>query len=107
MAVIFWLSAQPSLPRAPDDLFDTLVKKGAHFAEYVVLAILLARALATESSSRFAMAIAAAIAIGYAVSDELHQAVVPGRIPSHWDVGVDALGVISGVAVFAWWRVRR
>jgi VanZ family protein len=107
MALIFVLSAQPSLPRAPDDLLDMLVKKGAHFGEYLILAILLGRALAPEELSPRTAAFAFGITIAYAISDELHQAFVPGRMPSPWDVGFDALGAGSGMAIFAAWPGAR
>jgi VanZ family protein len=106
MAFIFALSAQPALPRAPDDLVDTLVKKGAHFGEYLVLGFLLGRALAAERARRTAFA-AVGLAIAYAISDELHQAFVPGRLPSPWDVGIDTLGAVAGMAMFGWWRGAR
>lgn len=108
MALIFVLSSQPSPPRAPDDLLDTLLKKGAHFGEYLVLAMLLSRALlAWGAVSWRAKVVALGIAVAYAVSDELHQGLVPGRTPSPWDVGIDALGAISGITLFVWWRDAR
>lgn len=107
MALIFVLSSQPSLPRAPDDLLDTLLKKGAHFGEYVILAILVSRALfARGAISWRAKVVALGIAVAYAVSDELHQGLVPGRTPSPWDVGIDAFGAIVGITLFVWWARR-
>ena len=104
MALIFVLSAQPSLPRAPDDLLDTLGKKAAHFAEYLVLGALLSHALASRGAGWRHRLLAFVIAVAYAVSDEAHQAFVPGRMPSAWDVGIDAIGAASGVALVARWR---
>jgi hypothetical protein len=37
----------------------------------------------------------------WAIADEVHQWFVPDRHPSWFDVGVDMVGVISGLAVFA------
>jgi VanZ family protein len=78
----------------------SLVRKSAHLFEYGVLAFLLYRAvLATPRFSwepRAAL-LAAAIAIGYSMTDELHQAFVTGRGGSAVDVGFDALG--AGVAI--------
>jgi len=106
MALIFFLSSQPALPRAPDQLLDALIKKGAHFGEYLVLAMLLSRALsaAREAIGWRVSMLALGIAIAYAVSDELHQRFVPGRSPSPWDAGIDSLGAIAGVTLCTWWR---
>jgi VanZ family protein len=46
MGLIYALSAQPSLPKAPGPLIDLLLKKGAHMAGYAVLMVLWWRALA-------------------------------------------------------------
>src|SRR5688500_17245503 len=75
MAAIFVLSAQPALPRAPDDLIDTLLKKGAHLGEYLVLAFLLGRALAADGLRQMQF-VAFGIAVAYAISDEVHQGLV-------------------------------
>ncbi len=42
---------------------------------------------------------AAAIGIAYAVTDEVHQAFVPGRQGAVRDVLIDAVGVLIGVYV--------
>ena len=99
MGLIFFLSAQPVLPKAPDDLLDLLTKKGAHFSEYFVLAMLLYRALRARPSGWRGLPLAFAISLAYAVSDEFHQRFVPGRTPSHWDVGIDAVGSLTALAV--------
>jgi VanZ family protein len=105
MGLIFLLSSQPSLPRAPDDLLDVLTKKGAHFGEYLLLAVLLSRALvAANGMSWPILALALGTTVAYAISDELHQSFVPGRTPSPGDVGIDAVGAITGLALFTGWR---
>ena len=105
MALIFVVSSQPALPRAPDDLLDLLAKKAAHFGEYFVLAILVARAIGGARSLAWReLAIALGITLAYAASDELHQRFVPGRTPSPWDLVIDALGAGTGLGVFARWR---
>lgn len=105
MGVIFFLSSQHSLPKAPDDLLDVLTKKGAHFAEYFVLTVLLSRALLRPDANNWrGLAIALGVAVAYAVSDELHQRFVPGRTPSPWDVGIDTVGALTGAIAFTRWR---
>ncbi len=108
MALIFLLSAQPSLPRAPDDMLDIVAKKLAHFGEYLILALLICRAMAPIGVPfARASAGAAAFALLYALSDEIHQAFVPGRNPSAADLAVDAIGAAVGIALFRRWRAVR
>ena len=50
-----------------------------------------------------------ALAVGslYAITDELHQVFVPGRMGSPVDVLIDALGVACGVVLWQTFRTRR
>jgi VanZ family protein len=98
-AVIFAFSSAPSLGT---DLgtWDTILRKLAHLAEYAVLGALLARA------TRRAVA-AVALAVLYAVTDEVHQVFVEGRHGSPLDVGIDTLGAIVGVLAWGWLARRR
>jgi VanZ family protein len=99
MSAIFILSAQPSLPSAPDPWWDLLLKKGAHMVAYAILMVLWWRVLALRCSIRFALGLAALLSILYAVSDEVHQLYVPGRNGSAWDVGIDAGGVLIAAGI--------
>ncbi len=95
MGFIFWLSSQPSLPSAPDPLFDLVLKKVGHAVLYAILALLWSWALEREAlppARRARLAVIAAIL--YAVLDELHQAFTPGRHPTITDVGIDSVGAI-------------
>ena len=93
MAVIFALSAQPDLNSGLGG-WDTLLRKLAHMAEYGLLFLLWLRALQRPGW-------AAAITLAYAVSDEVHQSFVEGRVGSPVDVLIDAAGVAIAFAV---WR---
>jgi VanZ family protein len=98
MGLIFFLSAQPDLNSGLGD-WDTLLRKLAHMTEFGLLWFLWLRALGGRA------VLAAAIAIGFAASDELHQHFVEGRVGTPVDVAVDAAGV--GLAVALWlWRLR-
>jgi VanZ family protein len=94
--VIFTLSSIPSLSTGLGT-WDTILRKGAHLAEYAVLGGLLYRALGRE-------ALALAVGIAYAATDELHQYFVRGRHASPVDVAIDAIGVAVGMLV--WLRLR-
>ena len=103
------------------------VRKAAHFTEYMILGGLLMvdaggwrrRAVGKEEADRpdrgrrAAQSAAQAagktrlktplcawsIAALYAVSDEIHQYFVPGRVCTLMDMGIDAIGAAAGVAI--------
>jgi VanZ family protein len=107
MGVIFILSAQPSLPEYPDSLLDLILKKAAHVMEYGLLAFLLWRALSRGRGalSRPALVTAFLVSVLYALSDEYHQTLVPGRQGRLMDVGIDAAGALVALLVIG--RLRR
>ena len=90
MGLIFFLSAQPDLSSGLGG-WDLVLRKLAHMAEFGLLFLLWRRALPGRSPW-----VAAAIAVAYAISDELHQTTVEGRKGTPVDVLVDTAGV--GVA---------
>ena len=95
-AVIFAFSSVPELGTGLGT-WDLVLRKLAHAAEYAVLGALLLRALRDERA-------ALAAGVAYAISDELHQHFVPGRVGSPRDVAIDGLGVALGVVL--WRRYR-
>ena len=101
MGLIFLLSAQPDLGTGLG-AWDVVLRKLAHLTEYALLFLLWAFAL----RGRRRLARAAAIAIAYAVTDELHQTTVDGRVGSPVDVLIDTAGVaLAALALHA--RRRR
>ena len=90
MAAIFYFSAQPfDGPELAG--WEVALRKLGHFGGYALLTGLWWWALV--GAVRRPLALAAAISIGYAVTDEYHQTFVDNRHGSALDVGVDALGV--------------
>lgn len=74
--------------------------KVVHAIAYAVLAALL-----TVASGRPAVAVL--VAVAYGVSDEVHQAFVPGRSPDVLDLLADAVGAgIGAWTARALWRMR-
>ena len=94
--LIFTLSSIPDLGTGLGG-WDLVLRKLAHAAEFAVLGLLLLRAIGDVSS-------AFVLAAAYAVTDEIHQAFVPGRHASPLDVVVDATGVAIGLALAARFR---
>jgi VanZ family protein len=126
MALIWFLSSRSHLGT---DLgwIDTVLRKGAHMTEYALLTLLWTRALARRPlppagsrdgvdapaprgddavPGRRAIVAAAAVALAWAAIDELHQATVPGRVGTPWDVAIDAAGVGIAVALWRAWTLR-
>ncbi len=99
MALIFALSATPDLSTGLGT-WDTVLRKAAHVTVYAALWIALARA----ADWRRPLA-ATAIALLYAISDEVHQSFVTGRHGTPADVAIDAAGI--GLGVLAWIFVTR
>lgn len=77
------------------------IRKCAHLTEYAVLAALLFRAL-RQSQEQLARAAARAfiIAVIFASLDEFHQSFVPSREASPYDVALDAVGALMGLAMY-------
>ncbi len=97
MALIFWLSDQPDLNSGLGTI-DLVGRKIVHVGIYGVLFALWWRALGWRSA-----AVAASIAVAYAISDEWHQSHVDGRNGSPVDVLLDSAGVaLAWVALRAW-----
>lgn len=96
MAVIYCFSAEPNsneLTRFYFGDFNFWVRKMAHASEYAILLLLIRYGLAGEDSrSKFVIAFAATVA--YAISDEIHQAFVPGRSAAVGDVVIDSAGAL-------------
>jgi len=93
MGLIFFLSAQPDL-NSGLGTWDTVLRKLAHMAEFGLLWFLWWRALGYGNRL-----VPALIAIAYAVTDELHQSTVEGRVGSPVDVLIDSAGVALAVLV--------
>jgi VanZ family protein len=96
-AVIFALSSQSDLPGPSLPVVGT--DKLAHAGEYAVLTLLL---LAADRGRRPWLWVA--VAILYAMSDELHQLLVPQRQADLLDLLADSAGAVLAAAL--WLRLR-
>ena len=122
MAIIFKLSAQPgeqsnllstkvttiivSLAKLfrPDVNVLTLnhfIRKCAHFLAYLVLGIIVLFAMRRIGlMGKQGIGFTLLLCISYAITDELHQAFVPGRTPKLLDVLIDSSGASIGIGVY-------
>jgi len=83
--------------------------KIVHFCYYFIFAILVARALRSQSRfpdlSRFSLVLGFLLSIAYGVSDEAHQLFVPERSFDPQDLFSDMAGALLAVAILG--MVRR
>lgn len=140
MALIYWLSAQPDTVSAEQsmsigklicsivvngfqqmeelkrlqyiEMIDHVVRKTAHFCEYMILGGLTCLAFKDMSRIRKKMVWTdkqkrlkwyALLWCGiYAIMDEIHQLFVPGRFGSILDVLLDLAGAFTGIIIIGW-----
>ncbi len=95
-SLIFVLSSQPTLPGFESNAFDFILKKFAHMFVYAVLYLLTARGVemitTPKTNKNLQIFLPLLIVLIYAISDEFHQSLVPGRYPTWRDIGYDILG---------------
>lgn len=100
MAAIFYVS---SLPQVPIPLG---ADKPWHAIAYLGLAVVVVRAVAgglPRRVDRRIASLAIAMAVTYAVTDEVHQMFVPGRTADVADLIADTAGALAGTAAcWAW-----
>ena len=99
-------------PQAGDETLMTLhflLRKGGHFTEYAILALLAARAFRTSTRdllrSRWFW-VSLVLVIAYSLSDEFHQSFVPSRTASIYDSMIDSAGGLTALVLLAL-RTRR
>lgn len=97
-ALLFYLSSLRGVPVRLHN-FD----KAAHFVAYGILAVSCSRALhgGFTAPRAWPSVLAVLLTISYGVTDEIHQAFVPGRDASLEDVAADAAGAVTAVTFAA------
>ena len=105
MGLIYFLSAQPDLSTGLG-FWDLVLRKLAHMSVYLLLTLLWWRALAPMTGHP--LALAALVAVLYAITDEYHQSFIEGRHGSPVDVAIDSVGIAAAIllARAEWFRQR-
>ena len=97
--VLRWLF--PSISNAELRDAHTVIRKSAHFAEFLVLGVLAVWAQRAGRPiawrGRWTLS-ALLLVVAYASLDEFHQSFVASRTPSFADTGIDVLGGVVGQA---------
>jgi VanZ family protein len=103
MLIIFLFSSQPKGTLPDFGGVDFWVKKFAHTLVYMGLSVAMLWGLrGSEAVTPKHALFALVLTVLYAMSDELHQRFVAGRDGQWFDVGVDTLGAMIGLALRLW-----
>lgn len=79
---------------------EHIIRKLAHFSLYAVIGFLLMSLMSTyKLKQKNRILVSCSIGLLYAISDEIHQAFIPGRGSQIADVGIDFSGVVVGMCV--------
>jgi VanZ family protein len=106
--VLHWLF--PHASEATVNFIHLILRKGAHFTEYAILALLAARAFSTSSHESLRthwFLVSLLLVVTYALSDEFHQSFVGSRTPSIYDCFIDSWGGLTALMLVALRRRRR
>jgi VanZ family protein len=82
------------------NVVEPYVRKFAHFSEYALGGVLFLGLCNTYNwSDRKKLFISIFLGVWYAISDEVHQLLVPARNGNLIDVWIDSLGIATGTCV--------
>lgn len=87
-------------------LLSLIIRKLAHFTEYLILGFLTINMLNKNDISKKYL-ISILICLIYATSDEIHQIFVPGRACQIKDILIDSVGSITGIYLFKLLKKRK
>ena len=82
---------------------EQIISNLAHIPAYGLLTIFWLKTFESKKSRSQFFKFNGLVLIGialFAVSDEIHQSFVPGRIASFLDLGLNTVGILSGLSVF-------
>ena len=79
---------------------EIIVRKLAHFSIYTLVGIFIMAFMFTFNTKlKVQFGVSLLVGLIYAITDEYHQSLVPGRGPSAMDVCIDTAGVFMGIII--------
>jgi VanZ family protein len=93
MAFIFFLSSRSTIGIGQTQTERFLILKSFHLIEYIVLSVLYVLSLKNQKTALVS-------AYTFALTDEIHQAFIPGREGKFVDTLIDLLGIIIGLILY-------
>ncbi len=83
------------------EISEKIIRKMAHYTIYMVGGCLIINyAYTTSQNTKKKILYSTIFGACYAITDEIHQYFVPGRSARLFDVGIDILGVITGIFIY-------
>ena len=80
---------------------DKIVRKLAHYTLYTVGGVLIISfAYTMDKTKKEKILYSIAFGVCFVITDEVHQLFVPGRTGRLLDVGIDTLGIMTGILIF-------
>ena len=80
---------------------DKIVRKLAHYTLYTVGGVLIISfAYTMDKTKKEKILYSIAFGVCFVITDEVHQLFVPGRTGRLLDVGIDTLGIMTGIFIF-------
>ena len=80
---------------------EKIVRKGAHYTIYTIGGFLImSYTYSLEKTKKQKILYSLLFGVFHASTDELHQYFVPGRSARLFDVGIDTLGVFTGIIIY-------
>lgn len=87
------------------DNLQSIIRKLAHFSIYTIGGFLIMNYQYGTNKKEYRKILYSIIFGGsYAITDEIHQIFVSGRSGNIFDVGIDTLGVVTGVLIYITFR---
>ena len=84
-----------------EERIEKVVRKGAHYTIYTVGGFLIMNyTYSMEKTKKQKILVSLLFGAFYATTDELHQYFVPGRSARLFDVGLDTIGVLTGIYIY-------
>lgn len=79
---------------------EPIIRKLAHFTLYALVGFSVMGFFCTfDIKNKYKLLWSCVIGVTYAITDEWHQSFTPGRSARLLDVGIDSLGVITGIFI--------
>ena len=82
---------------------EKVIRKLAHYSLYAIGGILIISYVNTETKAKDKnkkILYSVIFGAGYAITDEIHQFFVSERSASAFDVGIDTLGIVTGIIIY-------